>query len=84
MFFYSELSNREKEFGVSTCVENPKKNGVIRMGPYFENRSCRRAPGKGGSDMLYGFYRFQRIVRNEYVVKNLCFFTYRVHKIKNE
>jgi len=51
-FLYFELINLEKEFGASTCVENPKKNGVIRIGPYFANKSCRRALGKGGSDML--------------------------------
>ncbi len=49
------LSNLEKEFGASTCVEKPKKNGVIKIGPYFENNNCRRALGKGGSDMMDWF-----------------------------
>jgi hypothetical protein len=56
-----ELSNRVKEFGASTCVENPKKNGVINIGPYLANNNWRRALGKGGSDMTDYFYRFQRI-----------------------
>jgi hypothetical protein len=76
-FFYFEFSNLEKEFGASTCVENPKKNGVIRIGPYFANKICRRALGKGGSDMIYGFYRFKRIVKKNYVRK-ICVFSHSV------
>jgi hypothetical protein len=68
------FSNLEKEFGASTCVENPKKNGVIRIGPYFANKICRRALGKGGSDMIYSFYRFKRIVKKETTSEKSVFF----------
>lgn len=42
----------EKEFGARTCVEKPKKNGVINNGPYLVNRRYRRALGNGGWDIL--------------------------------
>jgi hypothetical protein len=45
----------ENEVGVSTCVENPKKKGVVRKGPYFANKSCLRALGSGGSDIFEDF-----------------------------
>jgi hypothetical protein len=58
--FNGKQSNLEKVFGTSTCVEKPKKNGVIKIGPYLLNKTCIRALGNGGSDILYGF---QRIVK---------------------
>jgi hypothetical protein len=52
VWYLIKISNLENKFGVSTYVENPKKNGVVRKGPYFANKSCQRVLGSGGSDIF--------------------------------
>ena len=48
------LSHLVNEFGTSAWVENPKKNGVVRRGPYLASSSRWRVPGNGGSDIIEG------------------------------